>query len=129
MLCAGSGRGSHPRGRLNRRCLRLEVRVAWSFALLFTASCSLIRLRLAIIQQFCRETGILLDFLLDEQVWERAAHAFVAYAQRRRQSRAGSPKRLIMDFIVAAHPLLRADRLMTLDAIRYRQDFPKLRLL
>ena len=30
------------------------------------------------IQQFCRETGILLDFLLDEQVWERAAHAFVA---------------------------------------------------
>src|SRR5437870_13895992 len=30
MLCAGSGRGSHPRGRLNRRCLRLEVRVAWS---------------------------------------------------------------------------------------------------
>ena len=69
------------------------------------------------IQQFCRETGILLDFLLDEQVWEP------------RQSRAGSPKRLIMDFIVAAHPLLRADRLMTLDAIRYRQDFPKLRLL
>ena len=40
---------SHPRGRSNRRCLRLEVRVAWSFALLFTASCSLIRLRLAIL--------------------------------------------------------------------------------
>ena len=40
---------SHPRGRSNRRCLRLEVRVAWSFALPFTASCSLIRLRLAIL--------------------------------------------------------------------------------
>jgi hypothetical protein len=25
------------------------------------------------IQQFCRETGIFLDFLLDEQVWERTA--------------------------------------------------------
>jgi len=130
MFYPRSGPVSHPRGRSNRRCLRLEVRVAWSFALPFTASCfaypSATR---HFIQQFCRETGILLDFLLDEQVWERAAHAFVAYAQRRRQSRAGSPKRLIMDFIVAAHPLLRADRLMTLDAIRYRQDFPKLRLL
>jgi predicted nucleic acid-binding protein len=73
--------------------------------------------------------GIYLDFLLDEQVWERAANAFVAYVQRRRQSRGGSPKRLLVDFIVAAHALLRADRLMTLDATRYRQDFPKLRLL
>ena len=59
----------------------------------------------------------------------RAANAFVAYVQRRRQSRAGSPKRLLVDFIVAAHALHRADRLMTLDANRYRQDFPKLRLL
>ena len=81
------------------------------------------------IQQFCREMGIFLDFLLDEQVWEQAANAFVAYVQRRRQSRAGSPKRLLVDFIVAAHALHRADRLMTLDANRYRQDFPKLRLL
>ena len=75
------------------------------------------------IQQFCRETGIFLDFLLDEQVWEQAANAFVAYVQRRRQSRAGSPKRLLVDFIVAAHALLRADRLMTLDASRYRRIF------
>ena len=81
------------------------------------------------VQQFCRETGIFLDFLLDEQVWEQAANAFVAYVQRRRQSRAGSPKGLLVDFIVAAHALHRADRLMTLDANRYRQDFPKLRLL
>jgi predicted nucleic acid-binding protein len=81
------------------------------------------------IQQFCRETGIFLDFLLDEQVWERAANAFVGYVQRRRQSRGGSPKRLLVDFIVAAHALLRADRLMTLDATRYQQDFPKLHLL
>ena len=54
---------------------------------------------------------------------EQAANAFVAYVQRRRQSRAGSPKRLVVDFIVAAHALLRADRLMTLDASRYRRIF------
>jgi predicted nucleic acid-binding protein len=81
------------------------------------------------IQEFCGETGIVVDFLLDEQVWQHAAGAFVAYAQRRRRSRGGSPKRLLVDFIVAAHALLRADRLMTLDATRYRQDFPKLRIV
>jgi predicted nucleic acid-binding protein len=33
------------------------------------------------------------------------------------------------DFVIAAHALIQADRLMTLDPKRYRQDFPKLRLV
>jgi predicted nucleic acid-binding protein len=81
------------------------------------------------VQEFVGETGIFVDFLLDEQVWQRAANAFVAYAQRRRRSRGGSPKRMLVDFVVAAHALLRADRLMTLDASRYRHDFPKLHII
>ena len=80
------------------------------------------------VQEFLGETGIFVDFLLDEQVWQRAANAFVAYAQRRRRSRGGSPKRMLVDFVIAAHALLRADRLMTLDASRYRRDFPKLHM-
>jgi hypothetical protein len=36
---------------------------------------------------------------------------------------------LLPDFIIAAHALLRADRLLTLDPTRYRQDFPKLRVV
>jgi predicted nucleic acid-binding protein len=35
---------------------------------------------------------------------------------------------LLPDFLIAAHALLRADRLMTLDPARYQQDFPELRL-
>jgi predicted nucleic acid-binding protein len=81
------------------------------------------------VQEFLSETGILVEFLLDEQVWQRAANAFVAYAQRRRRSRGGSPKRMLVDFVVAAHALLRADRLMTLDASRYRPDFPRLQII
>ena len=80
------------------------------------------------VQEFLGETGILVDFLLDEEVWQRAADSFVTYAKRRR-SRGGSPKRMLVDFVVAAHALLRADRLMTLDASRYRQDFPKLHII
>lgn len=81
------------------------------------------------VREFLGETRILVDFLLDEQVWQKAEHAFVAYAQRRRRSRGGSPKRLLVDFVIAAHALLRADRLMTLDASRYRRDFPRLHII
>jgi predicted nucleic acid-binding protein len=81
------------------------------------------------IKEFLGETGIFVDFLLDEQVWQRAANAFVGYAERRRRSRGGSAKRMLVDFVIAAHALLRADRLMTLDASRYRRDFPKLHII
>ena len=81
------------------------------------------------VKEFLFETGIFVDFILDEQIWQRAATAFVAYAERRRRSHGGSPKRLLVDFVVAAHALFSADRLMTLDGTRYRQDFPRLQIV
>jgi predicted nucleic acid-binding protein len=65
------------------------------------------------------ETGVSVDFDVEEQIWRAAAWGLVAYARRRRASGGGSPKRLLIDFVVAAHALLRADRLMTLDPLRY----------
>jgi len=75
------------------------------------------------------ETAIAIDFDLEENVWMLAAETFAAYAIRRRRSGGGSPKRLLPDFVIAAHALLQADRLMTRDANRYSQDFPKLGLI
>jgi predicted nucleic acid-binding protein len=75
------------------------------------------------------EMNIAVDFDLGEEVWQLAARTFAAYAIRRRRSGGGSPKRLLPDFVIASHALLRADRLMTRDASRYRQDFPTLRLV
>lgn len=66
------------------------------------------------------------DFLLDEAVWHEAGAAYAAYAARRRRSKEGEPKRLLVDFVVGAHALLKADRLLTLDAGRYRSAFPRL---
>ena len=80
------------------------------------------------VDQFLGETGISLDFDLDETIWRLSARSFSNYARRRRRSRGGSPKRLLVDFIVAAHAMLHADRLMTLDAERYKRDFPDLKL-
>lgn len=81
------------------------------------------------VDEFLADTGVAVDFDLDEDVWKQAGRSFASYAHRRRKSRGGSPKRLLVDFLVAAHALLRADRLMTLDASRYQRDFPRLRLV
>lgn len=64
-----------------------------------------------------------------EPVWRLAAQTFAAYAQRRRDSSGRHPKRFLADFLVGAHATLEADRLVTIDADRYRTDFPNLALL
>lgn len=81
------------------------------------------------IDKFLRRTGIAVEFELGERVWRSAAEGFAAYAHRRRRSAGGVPKRLPVDFLIAAHASLRADQLMTLDERPYKHDFPALRLL
>lgn len=81
------------------------------------------------VDKFLAGTGIAVEFILDETVWRMAAEGFTAYAERRRRSGGTSPKRLLPDFLIAAHAVLRADRLFTLDPARYQQDFPQLRLV
>ena len=81
------------------------------------------------VDEFLGGTGVRVDFALDEGVWRAAARGFAEYAQRRRRSAAGTPKRLPVDFVIAAHASLHADRLMTMDASRYQRDFPTLRLV
>jgi len=80
----------------------------------------------AFLEQFLATTRIVTDFLLEEAVWHEAGAAYAAYAQRRRQSKDGPSKRLLVDFIVGAHGILKADRLLTLDASRYRTAYPRL---
>lgn len=82
-----------------------------------------------LVDSFLNETGIEVEFGLSERAWREVARRFSRYARRRRASRGGSPKRLVADFIVAAHALFHADRLLTLDSgAPYRRDFPELRL-
>lgn len=80
------------------------------------------------IDGFLTATRIMVEFDLDEPVWRAAGQSFAAYAQRRRRSKEGSAKRLLVDFLVGAHAQLRADRLFTLDASRYTKAFPQLQI-
>ncbi|HTW30045.1 MAG TPA: PIN domain-containing protein [Candidatus Sulfotelmatobacter sp.] len=75
------------------------------------------------------EMSVAIDFGIAEDVWRLAASRFAAYANRRRRSRGGSPKRMLADFVIAAHAAIRADRLFTLAPSHYQQDFPELKLV
>lgn len=81
----------------------------------------------AFVDDFLNETGVTIDFDFGEPVWREVSVRFAKYVVRRRASRGGSVKRLLADFIVGAHALIRADRLLTLDASRYAKDFPELK--
>src|SRR5271168_1358061 len=66
------------------------------------------------VDKFLAATDIWVEFSLDEEIWRKAGEGFAAYAHRRRHSGGTAPKRLLPDFLIAAHALLRADRLFTL---------------
>jgi predicted nucleic acid-binding protein len=83
----------------------------------------------AFVEEFLSRTHITIEFGLEEVVWREAGRCFSAYAERRRQSGGGEPRRLLIDFLVGAHAIAKSDRLLTLDPGRYRQAFPGLRVL
>ena len=72
---------------------------------------------------------VTVDWILEREVWELATERFVGYARRRRRQGGGEARRFLADYLVAAHALVRADRLVTLDLRSYRTDFPELVLV
>lgn len=78
---------------------------------------------------FLDATKIAVDWELNASVWQLAAERFARYAERRRVAKAGNPKRLMADFLVGAHALRHADRLMTLDRGSYEREFGELVLV
>ncbi len=57
---------------------------------------------------FFRETGISIDWALDESVWRTADRAFQGYTARRRKQRDAGPRRILADFLIGAHALEKA---------------------
>ncbi len=81
------------------------------------------------VDDFLADTDVQIDFDLGENIWRDVARSFANYAERRRHSNGSAVKRLLVDFIVGGHASGRADRLITLDASRYKMDYPNLVLL
>ena len=78
------------------------------------------------LDSFFRETGINIDWALDESVWRTAGRAFQGYAARRRKQRDVGPRRILADFLIGAHAQEGGHSLLTLDDHLYRTAFPGL---
>ncbi len=78
---------------------------------------------------FFRDTGIVVDWELEEAVWRLAGQAFQAYATRRRKHREVGPRRILADFVIGGYALRRNYSLLTLDEGLYKAAFPTLRIV
>ena len=78
---------------------------------------------------FFRQTGISVDWDLEEAVWRLAGQAFQGYAARRRRQREIGTRRILADFIIGAYAVRRNYSLLTLDEGLYRAAFPVLRIV
>jgi predicted nucleic acid-binding protein len=81
------------------------------------------------VDAFFKETGIFVDWNLEESVWRTAGRAFQSYSGRRRTSRDSWPRRILADFLIGAHALHHSFALLSLDTRLYRAAFPRLRVI
>ena len=81
------------------------------------------------VSDFLADNRVIAEFEMTQEIWIATGNAYASYANRRRKSAGGEPKRLLVDFIVGTHASIRADRLLTLDRSRYARGFPDLQLL
>jgi predicted nucleic acid-binding protein len=76
---------------------------------------------------FLDDVGIRVDWQFSESMWLDAGQAFAAYAERRRKEGKEQPRRILADFLIAAHAK-HIGALLTADAW-YKTTFPSLRLV
>lgn len=78
------------------------------------------------LDSFFADTGIAIDWDLDESIWRSAGLAYQSYATRRRKQRGSEPRRIQGDFLIGAHALEHGYDLLTLDERLYAAAFPRL---
>ena len=78
------------------------------------------------LDNFLRDTGIIVDWNLNEAVWRAAGLAFQHYVTRRKKHHDFGARRILADFLIGAYAQQRRCRLLTLDDHLYRISFPDL---
>jgi predicted nucleic acid-binding protein len=81
------------------------------------------------LDQFFSDTGIFVDWNMNESVWRAAGRAFQSSAVRRRKHRDPKPRRILADFLIGAHALQNGYSLLTLDQRFFQAVFPLLTLV
>jgi len=83
----------------------------------------------AFLDTFLKETGIAIEWEMDETIWRTAGRAFQIYAAQRRKGKGSGPRRILADFLIGAHALRNGYTLLTLDARLYKTAFPRLTII
>jgi predicted nucleic acid-binding protein len=78
------------------------------------------------LDSFFADTGIIIDWDLDQAVWRAAGRAFQNYAARRKKQPGNVPRRILADFLIGAHADENEYTLLTMDTGLYRTAFPRL---
>jgi len=83
----------------------------------------------ASLDTFFADTGIEIDWAMEEEIWRAAGRAYRGLAQRRKKNRADPPRRILADFLIGAHALVRGYSLLTIDYRHYEAAFPTLTII
>jgi predicted nucleic acid-binding protein len=83
----------------------------------------------AFLDSFMKETGVTVEWEMDEAIWRTAGRAFQAYGARHKRHRGSRPRRILADFLIGAHALRQGYRLLTLDSGLYQAAFPRLTIV
>jgi predicted nucleic acid-binding protein len=81
------------------------------------------------VDRFFAEVGIAVEWECSEQIWRSAGDAFQKYAERRRKQKGAEPRRILADFLIAAHALVSGYKLLTLHEQPYQTAFPRLAII
>jgi predicted nucleic acid-binding protein len=81
------------------------------------------------LDRFAADTGISIEWTIEENIWREAGRAYSNYARRRIRSSGGTPRRILADYIIGAHAVVRGYSLLTLNGRDYAAAFPKLTIL
>ncbi|HET9743997.1 MAG TPA: type II toxin-antitoxin system VapC family toxin [Terriglobales bacterium] len=78
------------------------------------------------VDAFLYDTGMMLDWEINEKIWRLAGRAFQRYAAKQRKQKLSGPRRILADFLIGAHAFQNRHKLLTLDQRLYRGAFPEL---
>lgn len=78
------------------------------------------------LDSFLQQAALSVEWDLNERIWRLAGHAFQDYAVRRRRQRGSEPRRILADFLIGAHAVVRGYKLLTFDRRLLRTAFPAL---
>jgi predicted nucleic acid-binding protein len=81
------------------------------------------------LNEFLQDTGMMIDWTLDEKVWREAGRAYQSYVVRRRTEAGSYPRRILTDFLIGAHALVRSHSLLTFDLRLFAAAFPALAII